>query len=263
MSSHFREIFSNEKPRIARVYRRISALAFQLRNFRKEKFECPICGYKGPFKDICPPTGLRKHAQCPSCLALERHRFQYLVLQSVLAGLNVSQMEMLHIAPEECLRSFFSRQFGKYETADLYMEGVDHKVDIQNLPFTDSTYDFVFASHVLEHIPDDRKAIKEIRRILKPNGIAILPVPVVAERTIEYPQPNPYEADHVRAPGFDYFDRYTPWFSKVKKYTSNCLPAKYQLFLYEDRSMWPTTEIPLRPVMQGEKHIDIIPVCYA
>jgi hypothetical protein len=85
----------------------------------------------------------------------------------------------------------------------------------------------------------------------------------VAERTIEYPQPNPYEADHVRAPGFDYFDRYTPWFSKVKKYTSNCLPAKYQLFLYEDRSMWPTTEIPLRPAMQGEKHIDIIPVCYA
>jgi SAM-dependent methyltransferase len=109
-----------------------------------------------------------------------------------------SEMKMLHVAPEPFLRRHFSRRFGEYETADLLMRGVDHRVDLQNLPFEDATYDFVFAFHVLEHIPDDKRAIREIRRIIKPGGIAVLPVPVVCEKTIEYPQPNPDEAYHVR-----------------------------------------------------------------
>lgn len=133
---------------------------------------------------------------------------------------------------------------------------------MKNLPFSDSTYDLVFASHVLEHIPNDKKAIQEIRRILKPDGIAILPVPLVAESTIEYPEPNPHETYHVRAPGVDYFDRYTLYFSRIEKYTSDSLPEKYQLFIYEDRSRWPTVQCPLRPAMEGDRHIDIVPVCY-
>jgi ubiquinone/menaquinone biosynthesis C-methylase UbiE len=133
---------------------------------------------------------------------------------------------------------------------------------LKNLPFSDSTYDLVFASHVLEHIPNDKKAIQEIRRILKPDGIAILPVPLVAESTIEYPEPNPHETYHVRAPGVDYFDRYTLYFSRIEKYTSDSLPEKYQLFIYEDRSRWPTVQCPLRPAMEGDRHIDIVPVCY-
>jgi SAM-dependent methyltransferase len=243
--------------------RKIWLPIFRLRNSNKEKFECPICGYIGPFKDINPPTGLRKHAKCPKCNSLERHRIQYLVVQSILNGLdNTAKQKMLHFAPEEFFIDFFSTQFCEYETADLYMEGVDYKVDLQNLPFSDSSYDFVFASHVLEHIPDDKKALQEIRRILKPNGIAILPVPLVAKKTIEYPEPNPHETYHVRAPGLDYADRYTLYFSKVEKFKSDSLPEKYQLYVYEDRSMWPTPECPLRPAMQGEKHIDIVPVCY-
>jgi hypothetical protein len=115
---------------------------------------------------------------------------------------------------------------------------------------------------VLEHIPNDKKAIQEIRRILKPDGIAILPVPLVAESTIEYPEPNPHETYHVRAPGVDYFDRYTLYFSRIEKYTSDSLPEKYQLFIYEDRSRWPTVQCPLRPAMEGDRHIDIVPVCY-
>jgi ubiquinone/menaquinone biosynthesis C-methylase UbiE len=169
---------------------------------------------------------------------------------------------MLHFAPEPFFRDFFSQRFGQYETADLSMEGVTHKVDLQQLPFANSTYDFVFASHVLEHIPDDERAISEIRRILKPSGIAILPVPIVAEKTIEYPEPNPYETYHVRAPGKDYFDRYKRHFSKVENFSSDTLPQKYQLFVYEDRTQWPSKECPLRPAMQGEKHSDVVPVCY-
>jgi SAM-dependent methyltransferase len=243
--------------------RRIQLRVFRLRHLSKEKFECPICGYHGPFEDVNPPTGLRKHAKCPQCRSLERHRLQYLVARSVLAGLPTSQMTMLHFAPEAFMRGFFSKQFGKYETADLHMRGVDHKVDLQRLPFADSTYDFVFASHVLEHVPNDRKAIQEIRRVLNRNGIAMLPVPLVSKSTVEYSEPNPHESYHVRAPGFDYFDRYTPYFSRVEQYTSDSLPERYQLFSYEDRSRWPTEECPLRPAMEGERHIDIVPVCYA
>jgi SAM-dependent methyltransferase len=233
-----------------------------LRNFNKKKFECPVCEYCGPFKDVNPPTGNRKHAKCPKCNALERHRNQYLVVKNVLNGIHPSSLRMLHVAPEPLFTNFFSKRFGQYETAGLNMRGVNHNVDLQKLPFGDQSYDFVFASHVLEHIADDEKALSEIRRILRPDGIAILPVPLVAEKTIEYPEPNSNESFHVRAPGFDYFDRYERYFSKVDKIRSNLLPSKYQPFVYENRSHWPTKDCPLRPSMKGEKHIDIVPVCY-
>jgi SAM-dependent methyltransferase len=242
---------------------RIRVFIFRLQNLRKERFECPICGYRGPFEDVHPSPGLRKHAKCPSCGSLERHRLQYLVIQKVLQERNASQMKMLHVAPEPFFREFFSQRFAKYETADLERKNVDYNVDLQSLPFADSTYDFVFASHVLEHIQNDKKALEEIRRVLRPNGIAFLPVPLVSEKSIEYPKPNPHEFGHVRAPGLDYFNRYLPHFSKVEQYASDSLPEKYQLFIYEDRSKWPTDECPLRPSMDGEKHSDVVPVCYA
>jgi len=51
-------------------------------------------------------------------------------------------------------------------------------------------------------------------------------------------------------------------FSKVEQFSSDSLPDNYQLYIFEDRSQWPTKECPLRPPMKGEKHIDIVPVCY-
>ena len=256
------EAFVSFKRHLRRLNNRIRFHMFVLRNLNKEKYTCPVCGYRGPFKDVNPPTGLRKHARCPKCLALERHRIQYVVVNQVLNDVNPSALTMLHFAPEPFFKEFFSARFGRYETADLNMRGVDHHVDVQDLPFEDHSFDFVFASHVLEHVPDDEKAISEIRRILRPNGIAILPIPLVAEKTIEYPEPNPHESYHVRAPGSDYFDRYEQVFSRVDKIGSDSLPSEHQLFVYENRSQWPTKESPLRPSMQGDKHIDIVPVCY-
>jgi len=213
--------------------------------------------------DVAPATGIRRHARCPGCGALERHRIQFVVLSDVLRNIDPSTLRMLHVAPEPFFREFFATRFGRYETADLNMKGVDHHVDLQRLPFEDACYDFVFASHVLEHIPDDDRAISELRRILKPNGIAILPVPLVAEKTIEYPEPNPHEEFHVRAPGIDYFERYERHFARVERFCSDSLPPQYQLFIYEDREKWPTKECPRRLPMQGERHVDIVPVCYA
>jgi SAM-dependent methyltransferase len=236
---------------------------FRILHRHEERFECPICGYEGPFANFSSFAGFRKYATCPHCGSLERHRLQYLVVQEAVSGRNGQEIKMLHFAPEKFFHQMFSRRFTKYETADLFMAGVDHNVDIQDLPFEDGTYDFVFASHVLEHIRGDRKAIQEIRRVLRPNGIAILPVPIVCEKTIEYPEANPYEAGHVRAPGVDYFDKYREYFGRVEVHASGSFPQKYQLFVYEDRSRWPSPQCPLRPPMPGKKHADFVPVCYA
>jgi hypothetical protein len=234
---------------------------FKLLNRGKERFQCPICNYEGPFADVNSFAGVRKHAKCPHCGALERHRLQYLVLMDLFDKMDFSQLKMLHFAPEPFFKSVFQDRLGKYETADLSMKNMDHNVDIQDLPFEDQTYDFVFASHVLEHIPNDRKALLEIRRILKPNGIAVLPVPVVCDHTVEYPEANPTEAYHVRAPGMDYFERYENYFEKIEVRTSDSCPGKHQLFIYEDRSIWPTRACPWRPSMHGQKHSDFVPIC--
>lgn len=240
----------------------INVLIFKFRSSQKEKFECPICGYHGPFLDKVTHNSVRKHAKCPNCSALERHRLQFLVLQTVLRDKKTDHLKMLHVAPEAFFREFFSQRFGRYETADLKMKGADHIVDLQCLPFSDHTYDFVFASHVLEHIPDDHKAISEIRRILKPSGMAILPVPIYSGKTVELSEPDPNEFGHVRAPGLDYFDRYERHFSKVERFGSDCQPEKYQVFVYQEDSGPSQTDPVSVSATSCRKLTDVVPVCY-
>lgn len=229
----------------------------------KPRFECPICGYAGPFKDFESSAGPRLHALCPRCGSKERHRIQCLAMKQLFGVRDTSRLSMLHFAPERYFRSWFMRSFGRYETADLLKPGVDHQVDLQHLPFPDASYDFVYASHVLEHVPDDRRAIREIRRILTPSGIAVLPVPIAAEKTVEYGAPNPHESGHVRAPGYDYFDRYREVFARVELVRSESLPEIHQVYVYADFTMFPTEACPLRPPMSGTRHADIVPICYA
>ena len=229
----------------------------------KDRFLCPICTYAGPFRDLMLDTGFRRHAQCPGCGALERHRLQYLVLERLFEQVASSAIRVLHFAPEPFLSHFLVERFGGYETADLQAKDVTHTVDMQRLPFEDGSYDLVFASHVLEHIPNDREAIREVLRILVPGGVAILPVPIVGDVTVEYPGPNPRESGHVRAPGLDYFDRYREAFSRVVLFDSTSFSGRHQLFTLEDRTCWPTVECPLRLPMEGERHADYVPLCYA
>ncbi len=104
-----------------------------------------------------------------------------------------------------------------YETADLYQRGVTHQVDITQVPLADASYDVVIAHHVLEHIDDDRLAISEVFRLLRPGGVAILSVPINASRRQTYENPaitTPKERfahfsgeDHKRYYGLDFADR--------------------------------------------------------
>ena len=234
---------------------------YNLTNIGKPKFTCSICGYNGPFLDINPRTGYRKYCRCPICNSYERHRLQKLVLDKFFKNIDTSSMKTLHFAPEKFFRNYFKEISSQYITVDLLMDNIDINCDMRNLPFKDNEFDFVYASHVLEHIDDDIKALTEVKRILKSNGIAILPIPVVNDFTVKYEKPNPHESGHVRAPGKDYFERYKKIFSCVNLYRSSDFPEIYQTYLYEDRSQYPNEISPYRKPYYEQRYDDIVPVC--
>jgi SAM-dependent methyltransferase len=184
-------------------------------------------------------------------------------MMKIARSSELGRMLALHFAPERQISGHYRVMFGTYETADMFRKNVDHSVDICRTGFPAATFDSVIASHVLEHVKDDRMALSEIRRILRPGGFAVLPVPVVVDATVEYPEPNPFEEMHVRAPGRDYFERYKQHFSRVEILSSLDFPVEFQLFVWENRSSWPTKEAPMRTAMPGEKHLDFVPICYA
>jgi SAM-dependent methyltransferase len=193
---------------------------------------------------------------------MERHRLQKIVLDKLSASYDFSKMKLLHFAPETYFRQYFQEQAEDYVSTDLHMDKVTINADILRLPFKDSVFNLVFASHVLEHVKMDHTALSEIKRVLTDQGIAILPVPVVAEKTIEYPVPNSFEAGHIRAPGPDYFHRFNKYFSHVELYSSEDFSPVYQTFIFEKRDQWPTEQMPLRRPMTGAKHNDFVPVCF-
>lgn len=210
---------------------RLGALVYRLRHAGKARFECPLCDYRGPFRDLAGGGGGREHAMCPRCDSNERGRLQYLVVQELARQLPLGRMHMLHFSPEPQLAPFFRRTFGTYRTAGIWDEPVDFPADLTRLPFEDASWDCLYASHVLEHIADDEAALREIRRVLRPGGLAILPVPVGLGKTVEYAAPNPQEDGHVRAVGLDYFDRYRRHFDRVDLWRSDQFGAQFQLFI--------------------------------
>ena len=226
----------------------------------RPSFHCPICDYRGPFLTHWSKGKKRPHALCPACGCAERHRLQLLVLERIALDRDLASHSILHVAPEPCFRRLFQRRFGRYASLDMNGRQADYRADLRQVPFADGTFDFVFASHVLEHVQEDHQAIAEIARVLRPAGVAILPVPVLGPSTVEYGAPNPHEGGHVRAPGLDYYDRYRNYFRSVDIYDSGRFPAEFQVHVHEDRSSWPPT-MPKRPTMAGTRHIDFVPVC--
>lgn len=178
------------------------------------RFHCPICGvWSRRFR----PFGVipRPNAQCPSCGALERHRLVWLFFQRQMNLFSPGRKKFLHFAPEPVFTAFFSRIPNlDYITADLNKPAME-KVDITCMPFPNETFDIIFCSHVLEHVPNDRKAMEECYRVLRKNGVAVLMVPIRASSTEEdltITDPKERERlygqfDHVRNYGLDFADR--------------------------------------------------------
>ncbi len=123
---------------------------------------------------------------------------------------------MLHVSPENCLEKRLKQLLGNnYVTADLENPRAMEKMDVTDIKHTDQSFDVIYCSHVLEHVDNDKKALKEFHRVLKENGWAILLVPITADRTFEDPSIIDPEQrlkvfgqkDHVRRYGPDYVDR--------------------------------------------------------
>lgn len=187
----------------------------QARTHAGNRVTCPICGRS--FSSF-----LRRHttpnARCPGCGSLIRHRVLWLYLRDVL-NIGDRPTRLLHLAPERGIeRRLRELPMIDYTCGDIDAALAEERVDVVRMPYADGAFDLVLCSHVLEHVPDDRRAIAEIHRVLRPGGRAIIIVPVKIERTEEFldPSPKPAHPDgyrrvgphgHVRKIGADYPER--------------------------------------------------------
>ena len=227
-----------------------------------KQFTCPICLFEGRFVTDRTPFAQRYAAICPRCQSAERHRLQFLAMEEMRKSNDFTKLSLLHIAPEKALGPIFRSWFGTYTAADINPDGVDLVVDLTEADLPDKSFDAVYASHVLEEIPADHAALREIARILKPGGFAVLPVPLVGEVTIEYPAPVATEYGFVRAPGYDYYERYLTYFSSVRTFSSEDFDERYQPYVYEDRSRYSTKACPYRVSSRGARHRDEVPFAF-
>lgn len=181
------------------------------------KVQCTVCDHT--YRQFLPYGRVsRSNALCPKCLALERHRLIWLYLQKKTNFFD-GDLDVLHIAPELCfIRRFEILHGDRYITADLESPLAKVKLDVHDMPFQDNTFNVAFCNHVMEHVSDDVKAMKEIYRVLKPGGWAIIQIPLfypLQDKTFEdFSITDPRERekvfgqdDHVRLYGKDYIDR--------------------------------------------------------
>lgn len=203
--------------------------------------QCNICG--NSFDSFGPSgikTGLfyerhvigggwRQNSTCPCCRAIDRERWQYHVLKEML-GIGGISGRVLHFAPEQDIRKMIrSNPNIDYYTVDIVPGRAMHVADITDLgQFADGAFDLVICNHVMEHIPDEAKAVAEIRRVLKDNGKWMFSFPIctdIAEtyedasitdpegRLREYGQ-----KDHVRLYGRDYRKRFEAYGLAITQY---------------------------------------------
>ncbi|HPM30075.1 MAG TPA: methyltransferase domain-containing protein [Chryseolinea sp.] len=186
--------------------------------YRGNTYTCPICGYHA--KSFLP-AGLyakRANEKCPSCGSLTRHRHVWLFLEEYLKAKQA--VRILHFSPEKPIADRLVKREGVEYKTSQYDRNVsaDYYLDIQAIDLPDNQFDIIICSHVSEHIPDDRKAMREVYRILKPGGIAIVLVPLwPSEKHATYENPAITDErdrimhfgqyDHLRIYGLDVVDR--------------------------------------------------------
>ena len=132
-------------------------------------------------------AGLRENAVCPRCYSEDRERLIFLFLQQKRPEIFARRSRLLHVAPERSLLvKLRSSSTIDYVAADLDSPNADVRMDITAITEKDETYDAILCNHVLEHIPDDRKAMAELHRVLRKGGFAILQVPISANASATY-----------------------------------------------------------------------------
>lgn len=232
-----------------RMYYRLRTIVF-----KGNEFWCPCCQHT--FRRFLPYSN-RSHALCPGCGSLERHRLYWLYLQKNTSFFEQNQT-VLHFAPAYILQDKFSKLDNlNYITTDLLIPGVDIHMDITDILFRDEVFDVVFCSHILEHVPDDIGAMREIYRVLKPTGWALFQTPIDydLESTFEDPDavtPEQRERlfgqdDHVRQYGRDFRER--------------LVEAGFQVEIYQFKDHFSNSEISQYGLTSTEKITEEIFIC--
>lgn len=176
---------------------------------------CPVCqSHLSMF--VSGGTKTRSNVECVACGSRERHRRDWLYVEKHTDLLDGRPKKMLHVAPEASLAKRFQAAPNiDYLSGDLDPALAMVKMDITDIQFPDNTFDVIYCSHVMEHIPDDRLAMRELYRVLKPGAWAIIHAPITQKQTFEDPSVTTPEerfrvfgqSDHVRIYGEDYVDR--------------------------------------------------------
>ena len=185
--------------------------------FKGTRFTDPIDG--SSYRKFLPYgyQKIRENALCPGTLSLERHRLLWLYLERETNFID-NAIKVLHVAPEQVFyQKFKTFTHWEYTTTDLYSPLAEIKADLCELPFQDNYYDLILCNHVLEHIPEDQKAMQEMYRVLKPGGTLIAQVPLEENRTQTFEDNSITDKatrteifgqyDHVRIYGTDYYTR--------------------------------------------------------
>ncbi|MEN8376352.1 MAG: methyltransferase domain-containing protein [Gemmatimonadota bacterium] len=183
--------------------------------YRGAAVHCPACG--GSFRRFRPAgTPPRPNAKCPACGARERDRFAALFLRARSDLRHAQPLRLLHVAPEASVAGILrSWSEGDYLSADIRPGKAMATMDIARIDRPDDSFDGIWCSHVLEHVPDDGAAMAEFFRVLAPGGWAVIGVPIAAPETFEDPSvTSPSERlrlfgqeDHVRRYGPDVIGR--------------------------------------------------------
>jgi len=170
----------------------------------EQQVYCPVCEKRQQdFEDF---NG-REKARCTHCGSLERHRSIWIYFKKMTDLFEKTDRTFLHIAPEPCFTDKFSPLFGSgYLTADLNMKTAMLKMDVMDIQFPDASFEIIYNSHVLEHVEDYLRALREFYRVLAPSGWMILLIPDrTVEKTYRFAQKSP--SGHIWKFGCDFIDR--------------------------------------------------------
>ena len=192
----------------ARHHDAVRVAGYRVLHFGTRRF-CPCCG--SHLRRFLPYGVIpRAEARCPVCGALERHRAAWLFFERH-AGLLDRARRILHVAPEPYVSHLLRRSGADYLSIDLDNGRAMRRMDVTRLDIPDASFDGIYCSHVLEHVPEDRRALAEFRRVLRVGGWAVIQVPIKGVVTFEDPSvEDPRERrrlfgqrDHVRVYGRD------------------------------------------------------------
>ena len=220
LNGNFRLFINNLKASVVNISK------FTIKRNQKNVV-CPCCKWEGSgFITTCNSKRVNYNSNCPNCDSRSRHRGLSILLVKVL---NNTTSSLLFFAPEKILKNIIQKDLENIQikTTDFYSTDVDFpNEDIQNLSFTNQSFDYILCNHVIEHVPDDHSAFKEISRILKLNGKAIITIPgdYHLKNTVEFKKTD--SNGHFRHYGLDVIEKMRVHFKNVETVDMNSLSKK-------------------------------------